>query len=87
MSFIKVEPLQKSNIKAPSYEELCNIEKTLFGESDSTSEQLEWAYIKKDNFMVRTLKQAVESATYSMEQQIKKVEKDIKKAGRVYNGR
>jgi hypothetical protein len=87
MSFIKIEPQQQTNLKSPSYEELCQIEKTLFGESDSTSEQLEWAYIRKDNFMVRTLKQAVESATYSLEQQVKKVEKDIKKAGKVYNGR
>jgi hypothetical protein len=89
--FIKCEQaLPVNECPAPSYEELVALEKALFGgTTDSTSEQseqLEWNYIRSDNYMIRTLKQAVNSASHMLERQLKTVEKDIKQAKKVFYG-
>jgi hypothetical protein len=61
------------------------LEKALFGnQKDSSGEELAWWEIGPDNFMIRTLKQAVTLSTYALEKQIKKVEKDIKQAQKVF---
>jgi hypothetical protein len=60
------------------------LEKSLFGNQKVANEDLEWWEIGPDNFMMRTLKQALKISTYALEKQIKDVEKDIKKAQKVF---
>jgi hypothetical protein len=56
----------------------------LFGNEKESPGELEWFEIGPDNFMIRTLKQAVSLSTHALEKQIRDVEKDIKKAQKVF---
>jgi hypothetical protein len=61
------------------------LEKSLFGNrKDTTEEKLAWFEIGPDNFMIRTLKQAVAISVHTLERQVKNAEKDIKKAQQVF---
>jgi hypothetical protein len=81
--FIRCE--QAVPVKAPTLEELNKLEKALFGsQKDSSGGELEWFEIGPDNFMLRTLKQAVNLSTYTLKKQIKNVERDVKKAQKVF---
>jgi hypothetical protein len=82
--FIKCEQAVPVTGKVPTIEELDQLEKSLFGDKKSPEEELEWWEIGPDNFMLRTLKQAVSLSTHALEKQIKDVEKDIKKAQKVF---
>jgi len=71
--------------KAPTLDDLNLLEKSLFGNQKNVSEEeLVWWEIGPDNFMINALKRAVTISTYTLEKQIKQVEKDIKKAQKVF---
>jgi hypothetical protein len=76
-------------------EYLKQLEREIFGPvfdstaSDSTvsdSIDLSWSMVRSDNYMVRTLKQAVTTMAHVLVEQVKQVEKDIKRAKRVFYG-
>jgi len=81
-----LSPLELSTNK--TLEELTAFRKAIFGSdkvSDST--QLQWSVVRKDNILVRQLKQATLLFGHAVAQQAKQTEKDIRKAQRVFYGR
>lgn len=83
--FFRCEQTVPVTGKAPTLEELNLLEESLFGvQKGSSEENLEWWEIGPDNFMIRTLKQAINLSTHALEKQIKNVEKDIKQAQKIF---
>lgn len=75
----------KEDYKDPTLDDLNLLEKSLFGDQKSVpEEELVWWEIGPDNFMINALKRAVTISTHTLEKQIKQVEKDIKKAQKVF---
>jgi hypothetical protein len=58
----------------------------VFGTDKTDSTSLKWSFIRKDNIMIRRLRQSALALGHAVEQQAKQVEKDLKMAKRVFYG-
>jgi hypothetical protein len=74
-----------------STEEYNAVEKVLLGsyKVDTTAEEvpLEWATMKADNLLVRSLKDVVGLYAHTVKKEVENLEKNVHQARKVFNGR